>query len=374
MILHRVLLAAQLPLALFLFLAGAGFAKADVFTVRGITVDAIGEDVIEAKQIAIRQGQAAALQRLWVRLVREEDRSLIPIVEDTEVERLVQNFSLSGEKSSDIRYLADMTVQFAAEPIRNHLRFADIPYVDKPAPIAVVLPVFSDGVGEQLWQTENPWLSAWIASFTQDGLSPLIAPLGDLEDMSLVDAERAVAGDPVALSGFAERHGTENAIVVRAALLNEWTMEIRYREFGIPERVGQFALSRTDEESPDDFLLRGVAETQVQLERDWRRTNTVRFDQQAQLLALIRLQNLSDWIAMQRDLNAIPAVAGLRLLSLTREAAVVDLGYFGPSEQLDAFFQQRRLTIRPIDLFNDPDVALLLERRSNLPAWQISRL
>ncbi len=374
MIVHRVSLAAQLPAALLLILANISFAKADVFTVRGITVDAVGEDVIEAKQIAIRQGQAMALQVLWERLVREEDRPAIPIVENTEVERFVQNFSVSREKSSDVRYLADMTVQFAADPIRNHLRFADIPYVDKPAPIAVVLPVYSDGYGEQLWQTENPWLSAWIGSFTQDGLSPIIAPLGDLEDMSMIDAERAVAGDLAALSDFAQRHGTANAIVVRAAWLNESTIEVRYREFGIPERVGQFALARTDTESPEDFLLRGVAETQAQLEKAWRRTNTVRFDQQSQLLALIRLQDLSDWIAMQRDLSAIPAVAGMRLLSLTREAAIVDLGYYGTSEQLDGFFQQRRLSIRPIDLFNDPEVALILQRRSALPAWQISRL
>ena len=128
------------------------------------------------------------------------------------------------------------------------------------------------------------------------------------------------------------------------------------------------------DETPEELLLRAVIETQGRLEQAWRQANTVRFDQQAQLIALIPLRSLDDWIAIQEDLGAIPAVAGTKVLSMTREAAVIDLAYYGPSEQLAAFFRQRRLSIRPIDFINNPDTARLLERRSTLPTWQIGRL
>ena len=365
--------AIHLPAALLLILLSAGLAKADVFTIRGITVDATGQDVIDAKQIAIRQGQYAALDRLWERLVQEEDRASVPLVPPHEIDRFVQNFSVSNEKTSDVRYIADMAVQFAAQPVRNHLRFANIPFVDKPAPTAVVLPIYNDGAGELLWQAGNPWLAAWVSSFTQDSLSPVISPLGDLQDMSLIDAQRAASGDPLAINSFAERHGTENTLVARADLLDEQTVEYRFREYGTPERAGQFVLTRIEGESDEDLLLRGVAETQARLEQAWRRANTVRFDQQAQLVALIPLRDLKDWITIQEDLGAIPAIASTRIVSLTREAAIVDLSYYGPSDQLEGFFRQRRLNIRPID-FVEPEVARLLEQRSSLPTWQISRL
>ncbi len=360
--------------ALLLFLASAGVAGADVFTIRGIEVDATGEDVIAAKDAAIRQGQGEALERLWDRLVRAEDRAAVPPVLAGDIERFVQNFSVSGEKTSDVRYIADMTVQFAAQPVRDHLRFAGVPFVDKPAPTAVVLPIYVDAGGEQLWQSGNPWLDAWVSSFTQDSLSPIIAPLGDLADMSLIDAERAAAGDRFAIQAFAEHYGVENAIVTRASMAGDQSIEISFQEVGTPERAGRFTMTQGADETSEELLLRAVIETQSRLEQAWRQANTVRFDQQSQLVALVPLRGLDDWIAIQNDLGAIPAVASTRLLSMTREAAVVDLAYYGPSEQLAAFFRQRRLSIRPIDFVSDPETARLLARRSTLPTWQIGRL
>lgn len=377
MTLFRFSPAARLPVVLLAVVAGlcatAPLARADVFTIRGIKADAIGEDVIEAKQSAIRQGQFEALERLWTRLVRSEDRFSIPAVDPTEVERFVQNFSVSDEKTSDVRYLADMAVQFNPSAVSNHLRLAGVPFVDKPSPIAAVLPVFDDDGGAQTWQEGSPWLDAWVVSFTQDGLSPIIAPLGDLADLALIDAERGAGADSAALADFAKRNGATNALVAHASLQGESTLDIRYREVGLPDRAGQFALVRGENESVEKFLQRGVVETQARLEQAWRRANTVRFDQQAQALVLIPLRGLTDWIAVQQDLGAIPAVADTRLVSLTREAAIVDLGYYGSSDQLDSFFRQRRLSIRPIDLAA-PEIARLLDGRSSLPAWQIDRL
>ena len=374
MILLRFSPSLRCAAALLLFLASASVASADVFTIRGISVDAIGEDVIAAKDAAIGQGQSQALERLWDRLVQAQDRASVPPVLDNDIERFVQNFSVSDEKTSDVRYIADMTVQFAAQPVRDHLRFAGIPFVDKPAPTAVVLPIYADALGEQLWQSGNPWLEAWVNSYTRDSLSPIIAPLGDLADMSLIDAERAATGDRVAVQAFAEHYGVENAIVTRASMIGDQSLQISFQEVGTPERAGSLALVNGADETPEELLLRAVIETQARLEQDWRQANTVRFDQQAQLVALIPLRSLDDWIAIQKDLGAIPAVAGTRLLSMTREAAIVDLAYYGPSEQLAEFFRQRRLSIRPIDFINDPDTARLLERRNTLPTWQIGRL
>lgn len=374
MILLRFLSRVRCLAAMLLLVAGTSVASADVFTIRGISVDATGEDVIAAKEAAIRQGQSQALERLWDRLVQVQDRATVPPVLASDIERFVQNFSVSDERTSDVRYIADMTVQFAAQPVRDHLRFAGVPFVDKPAPTAVVLPIYADVAGEQLWQSGNPWLEAWVSSFTRDSLSPIIAPLGDLADMSLIDAQRAAAGDRVAVQAFAEHYRVENAIVTRASMVGDQSLEVSYQEIGTPDRAGRFAMVKGADETPEELLLRAVIETQGRLEQAWRQANTVRFDQQAQLIALIPLRSLDDWIAIQEDLGAIPAVASTKVLSMTREAAVIDLAYYGPSEQLAAFFRQRRLSIRPIDFINDPDTARLLERRSTLPTWQIGRL
>ena len=99
-------------MAMLLTLFGAAPGWADVYTVRGVPVDATAASVAEARDLAIAQGQLAAAQLLFERLTLPEDRFLAPDIDEGTASLLVAGFEVADERQSSDRYLATMTVSF----------------------------------------------------------------------------------------------------------------------------------------------------------------------------------------------------------------------------------------------------------------------
>ncbi len=69
----------------------------------------------------------------------------------------------------------------------------------------VVLPVWKAPEGPQVWE-DNLWRTAWLNLKAEQAIVPLIVPLGDLQDTSAIDAEEALALDPVKLESLMIRY------------------------------------------------------------------------------------------------------------------------------------------------------------------------
>src|SRR5690606_14883088 len=111
-----------------------------------------------------------------------------------------------GERTSTNRYIAELTVQFQPDQIRQFLRSNGIAYAETRSQPVLVLPLYGPEESAVLWAGENPWLAAWQQHETGNELVPLVTPLGDLEDLTTVDAPQALAGDEEALRDMAERY------------------------------------------------------------------------------------------------------------------------------------------------------------------------
>jgi len=86
------------------------------------------------------------------------------------------------------------------------LRQTGLPFAETASKPLLVLPVLKSRVGLMLWEAANLWRTAWSALPIQRGLVPMIVPLGDLADISDVDASQAMLGDETALEGIVSRY------------------------------------------------------------------------------------------------------------------------------------------------------------------------
>ena len=183
-------------LSLVLFLIGFGLllaldvlpAKAqksaleDIFVVRDVLLDERAETAAAARTRALALGQREAFARLEARLTRSVHRGLAANINVDTLRFLVDAIQIDDEKTSDVRYLANLTVTFKPDAVRDLFRFNGVPFAELRSRPLTILPVLAAVDRYILWADANPWREAWRNHPEGTGLVPMLAPIGDLID------------------------------------------------------------------------------------------------------------------------------------------------------------------------------------------------
>ncbi len=341
-------------------LLSPGHAQTDqaVFQVSGIAVDATAKDAVTARNQALLQGKEAGLERLLHRLVPAEEQTLLPAVGDLNVERYVQNFEITSEELSTTRYLAQLTVRYEPEAVRELLQSAAVSFAEvRSAPI-VVLPLYQGPDGAHLWPDDNPWWQAWEKNLDPERLLRLVLPLGDLEDISSLSVEQVQARDRAALVALANRYSSEDALVVTAQLVGpsppaaSAPVEAAPVE-GAPaagppvvqltmERIGQVEQLNPPEtvrgrpdQTLEDLLGEAVRGLQNSLDERWKNANLLRFDQAGLMVVDIPITALSDWVDIDKGLESLPEVSQVEIATFARDNVRAQIRYIGDQFRLE---------------------------------------
>ncbi len=368
----------------------AGAVKADsVYTVRDLAVDSSAVSAAEARSVALANGQRQAFERLLRRLVLVEDQVLLPVLEIAQVAALVDGYIIDKELVSSTRYRANLTVDFNKFTVRKLLQQQKIRFAETRSNNILIVPVFDAGDGATLWLEPGDWRTAWLARPADEGLVPLILPLGDVMDMAAIEAAQALTPSRDALLGLAERYGTQEVVVASAYLelpdqpveddldvdgtgvsdvggvplddAAETDVSNSRRVRGPVEgailqltihRVGAATQSTTSEllrgaqsESRESLLARAVRRVVAHVEGGWKQANILRFGRENEMHIVVPLESLSDWVDTRRRLRELAVVASVDLATLSRGQADVLLRYFGEKEQLMLELAQSNLAL-----------------------------
>jgi hypothetical protein len=339
-------------LGLALVSAGPAAAQDDVFAVGGVGVDATAGNAAEAREAAISQGHVRAMRKLMERLVVQADLSRVPILSSSQVVDMVRDFSVAEERSSDVRYLADLTFRFNSTAVRSFLRRNKIRFAETRSKPVLVLPLYSDGGEIGLWQEPNPWLQTWVTRIPDDGLVPLVAPLGDLDDIASINEQQALSANAIALDEIARRYGAEDVLITQVELesktpAGEVPLRVtlrRARQIQMEPAVVNSFRQQTGE-NLDAALRRAMARVVEEVQESWKRSNQLSYEQQRSVPALALYGSFTDWIEIQRRLSAAASVAGSRVEYLTRSFAILDLRVIGTDEQIASTLAQKDITL-----------------------------
>ena len=338
--------------------APAGAAEdPQVFTVRGVAVDATADSAARARDQALAAGQAAALNRLFSRLALASDRDKLPPVSTEAVNDLVKDFEVADEKTSSVRYLAALTVRFKPDAVRNLLRERGVGFAETPSKPLLVLPVYELVGALSLWDDPNPWRAAWDRLPPTDGLVPVARAKGDLQDIALIGAEQAGRGDDKRLTAIARRHGAADVLVARAGMRfpegispaegsGPW-LQVTLSRFGTShlEQTRIEAFYREPGESEEALFNRAAAVIAAQVQENWKRNNRLRFDTGDELTVEVPLNSLAQWLEIKGKLEKVPFIRRSDLIFLTRKGARLRLNFIGDEEQLRLALIQSDLSL-----------------------------
>ncbi len=342
--------------------AGGSTAAADnVFSVSGIAVDNTADTAAKARAAAFRSAQRAALTALFQRLTLRTDHARLPKVDSERVEFMVQALEVADERTSNVRYLANITVNFKPPEVRRLLREARIPFAETPSKPVLVLPVLQQGGALVLWDDPNMWREAWSELPLSNGLVPLIVPVGDLSDIADVDAAQAAEGDPLRLSAIARRYGAADVLVAVATVsetANAIRIDIAASQIGTPT-AGPilFNFQISDPDAIPELLVGAATGVAAALEDSWKSTNIIEFDRPGRMVLAVPLTSLEQWVSVERRLKNVAAISEVALISLTRDSAAVEISHFGDESQLAATLAQQDLALElpaPVTGNSDP--------------------
>ena len=350
-LLHRyaVILAVAGIVAVWMSAGGPAAAADNVFSVSDIEVDVTADTASSARAKAFRRGQRAAFNALLKRLTLRADHGRLPAVDAERLEFMVQALEVADERTSNVRYLANMTVNFKPPEIRRLLREAGIPFTETASKPLLVLPVLSQGGASMLWDENNLWRDAWSEVPLNSGLIPLILPVGDLSDISGVDAAQAIEGDPFLLSAMAGRYRAGDVLVAIATLsgnADAIRIDIAARKIGAT--IGgpiSFNFQISDVNGIPELLRGAVTGISAALEEEWKSKNTIEFDRPGRMLLAVPLTSLEQWVSVERRLNNIASISEVALISLTRDAAAIEISHFGDETQLATTLAQQDLVL-----------------------------
>jgi hypothetical protein len=351
-------LVALLALSASLIAAGPNEARAqsaDVFTIGGIEIDTTGENDLDAKRTGVAEAKAQAFSDLIARLTLEGTQDQLAVPSPDRLEFLIRDVTFDQEKFGGGRYLAELTVRFQPEAVRDLLQREGIAFAEtKSRPLAVV-PILQQPSGNSvLWGGANPWMAAWVEAPPAQGLVPVLAPIGDLDDIAAIDARMALGGDKGALGAYAGRYEAGGAVVAQAQPSGNgsaMTVSVMVSAPGWDPVSTVLSVQGGTGEEAETIYQRGVAAVIALLEEEWTRANLLRYDRAATVLAIrVPLAGLQDLVAVRGALEGAPPVKRVKLTRVTTGEADMDIEFVGDIYQLQTALVQGGLTL---DLSDD---------------------
>ncbi len=308
-----------------------------------VTVDATADNVVHAREKARVDGQRKALAQIADTLAGGPGKGKAPTLGDNQITDMVVSFEVANERMTTVRYTADYTYHFRPADVQKVLAKAGVAAPAAPVAAgggkpALVLPIYQIGTQIVLWDDPNPWRDAWTA---RNGGDHLIMPLGDVADLSAIDADKARDGDSDALAAIGKKYGTDDVLVAFAALRgpagSPAGLDIavkRYRAGQLVDTHGQ-SIDANPGESTADFFRRAAEATATAISGNWQGV-AAQPTQQGTLTVAVAITGLDDWIKIRDRITGLPAIRKIELRLLSRQEATIDIDYTGDTDQLTA--------------------------------------
>ena len=322
----------------------------DIFTVTGVHVDESADTAAAARERALEIGQRLAFEEVVARITLPEDRAGLQIPDTAEITNMVRDFGVSNEKTSSVRYIADMTVRFKDDELRRYLRFRDVSFAELQSKPVMIVPVYRTSGYVSLWDDPNPWREVWSRNIATSGLVPIKAPIGDLTDISTVSAEQAENGAMDRLSQLARRYGADVAVVASADVTGPVGGDsvnvtiTRYDPNGAPQIFGVQENTLPDE-TLNETLVRAAKSVQDQLADGWKRANLINYSTGGSLMVFIPITGLQDWAKIEDKLIGLPVVRNSRVVAMSRREVQLSLDFVGSTDQLQTALNQQNLNL-----------------------------
>lgn len=352
--------------------AAGGPIETSIFAVQGVDVDVTSTDAATARNEALMDVQVKAFEMLAERLGTPQIATEVrETMKPEDIAPYLRSLSIEQESSAPGRYIGRFTVRFLPEKTQKFFAARGVRVPTQQGEPVLVIPVYRAADGVKLWE-DNPWHKAWADLKGEQGMVPIIVPLGDLEDTETLTAADAVKGDAIKLEAIRKRYGAPSIVVAQAqpadggglhvyiageTKLGEITINKIYdAETGSAEPASTEATPDAAAPAPaGPMTAEAVAvasfqkmlfKTQQEQAAKVAAEESARNANRSQSLAVsVPFTSPREWNAIRSRILSTPNVSGVDLSSLSAGGAVIQLVFTHSVEELQSNMQSAGLSL-----------------------------
>lgn len=332
-------LAPLVALAFALLLPAAATAAPDLtYSVSGIHVDATAASASAAEAIAIDQGRPRAWAILFQRIAKPGDKGKMPRLDAAGVRKLMRGYTVTREKRSTTRYVADVTYNFSPEAVARLLSGISTGYRIAGMQRILLIPMAPN------FDTKSGWSSAFTSPRFGASAVPFAVPTGTASDVVALGSLKFDSATWNDVQLVAARIRASEAVLVLAVPLTKGgtsatdtmtgKVQIWVKRIGAAETP-----MKTSVEVP---LIKNVVQTYPlaadaavrAIEELFRQRGPVGFGGSGSLSADVQIDSLQQWGAIQNAMALIPNVTSVNVTAMDIGLVRVTVAYRGTADQL----------------------------------------
>jgi hypothetical protein len=358
---RRSLLAGLAGLLALLFglvpASAGGPVETSIFAVQGVDVDVTSTDATTAKNQALMDVQVKGFFQLVERLGSPElSTELQAKLKPEDIAPYLRSLSIEQETSAPGRYIGKFTVRFLPSKMKKFFEGYGIRVPDRQAEPIVVLPVWRGTDGNKLWE-DNLWRKAWLDLKGEQGIVPIIIPLGDLEDTETLTVEDALNADPIKLEAIRKRYGAPSLLVAQAQPKEDGGLHVYIEgetqlgkvvfnkiykaEDGLAESAAPAAIAKFQ-----TALIDNYKEGEAEMAAAAAAAEAAKAANRSQSMPVsVPFSSPREWNAIRSRILTTPNVIGVDLNTLSGEGAVIRLMFTRTVPELQDNMQRAGLML-----------------------------
>ncbi|MEM6782067.1 MAG: hypothetical protein AAF569_09420, partial [Pseudomonadota bacterium] len=130
---HKALCSVRTAFCMLMLIAMPALADDSVYKVEGIEVDVTAENAVEAREKAFEEAQVKAFEVLTEKLMTPFERETYEMPDVNTISGFVQDFEVTNEQLSAVRYKGTYTFRFRPGAIQGHMSDEEFSYSETPA-------------------------------------------------------------------------------------------------------------------------------------------------------------------------------------------------------------------------------------------------
>ena len=291
-----------------------------------VSVDETADTVTNAKQLAITKAIRDGLNDVILSISTQEAVDEISKLNDNQIEHFISGLQVLMEKSSNIRYIADLKITVNEKILKDFIRENNFPIIISQTEEALIIPLVETPDGNLiLWENENFWREAFLTKPNLEtgfiNFHNIEKNLGNITTIDATKIYNMTENDFVEISTFNQ---VNSIFVIKYSLKDN---KVYTKSFPDKKIIETDITTTTPSEMIDKILplIKGNKKNTVPALTE---------DQKQNFNIIYTYQNLGQWITLKNLLEKERLIENFKIISITNKKVNFVFTYLGSYEKL----------------------------------------
>lgn len=323
-------------------------AEDDRFAVE-VNVDVTDVSASLARERALREANRAAINEVAKRVTTDEGARKLSSMTDDQLVNFVKEVLIIDEKTSSVRYIANLKVVINSNILKQYMKEREIPLLLQSNTRILVIPLFRvfNTDAPMLWESDNLWRQAWEAA-PRGEVSTFISLPSNGSNYEAVDVDRISKMDSVVLNKLKVLNHVDEVYVLDAVYDGIEGLLVNATPYG-----GETQVIRVSGDRSSGILLfdKAVAEVQKQIEQQQKQKSLEEASQETSYVVMFTFRSLREWVEAQKALSTIPYIKNTEIQAMGTNMVQFKMTFMGSPEKLLYALREKFFNLREDNSF-----------------------